>query len=89
MPFYRFVLWVILSLFTISSVNGQEDSVLYARDSAFVTETDPTTDFFQHGERIPASSKTLLSTKSGKIIRLQTWLKDQDMQYSDHTLASG
>lgn len=87
MPFYRFVLWVILSLFTISSVNGQEDSVLYARDSAFVTETDPTTDFFQHGERIPASSKTLLSTKSGKIIRLQTWLKDQDMQYSDHTLA--
>lgn len=75
------------SIVLFTSLQAQEDSVRYTKDSAIVTETDPTTDFFQHGERITFSTKTLLITKTGKIIRLQAWLKDQDMRYSDHTLA--
>lgn len=87
MKLIRPILPFFFSMLIFSTVQAQEDSVRYAKDSAIVTDTDPTTDFFQHGERIPASTKTLLITKAGKIIRLQTWLKDQDMRYADHTLA--
>ena len=87
MSLSRNLLPVIFSILVFSTAQAQEDSVRYARDSAMEVVTDPTTAFFQSGQRIPATVKTTLITKSKKIITLAAWLKSEDMTYSDHTLA--
>ncbi|MEO7394457.1 MAG: hypothetical protein ABIU11_05895 [Chitinophagaceae bacterium] len=83
----RKILPVVFCLLFLSAAQAQEDSVLYAKDSVIEMDPDPTTAFFQSGKRIPPSVKTTLLTKSKKIITLVTWLKSDEMKYSDHTLA--
>lgn len=87
MNLFRNLLPGIFLILFFSSAKAQEDSVLYAKDSIIEMDPDPTTAFFQSGERILPSVKTTLLTKSKKILTMSTWVKSQDMKYSDHTLA--
>ena len=74
------------SLFVSSQLNAQTDSVMYQRDSAVLIDTDPTTQFFQQGERVTNPGKVLLITKTKKTVKLSSFLKTEEMAYSDHTL---
>jgi hypothetical protein len=77
-----------LTFFSFSQLNAQEtDSVMYQRDSAIDISADPTTNFFQLGERVKAPDKIILITKARKTIKLSSFLKTEEMTYSDHTLA--
>ena len=76
---------IFLLLFS-SLVQAQEDSVLYQRDSVIESE-DPTTHFFQTGEKIGNPAKTIVITKSKKTVSLALLLKAKEMTYPEHTLA--
>ena len=69
------------------TAKAQQDTVLYQRDSAIIIDADPTTVFFQQGERVTKPGKTLLILTSQKTITLAAWLKSNTKQYSDNTLA--
>jgi len=68
------------------SVQAQDDSVQYQPDM-LLQEDDPTTHFFNAGEKLPNASKVLLVTKAKRTITLTAFLKSADMSYADHTLA--
>ena len=85
---FRYSTLFIFSILFFSSVNAQEDTtVRFARDSAIIPETDATTLFFQTNERIANPDKIILITKAKRTISLANLLKDQDMNYADHTLS--
>lgn len=69
------------------------DTVLYARDSVIELEPDPTTIFFQQGEKTKTPGKVILVTKSRKTISLANFLKSMVADvadsplYTDHAFA--
>ncbi len=81
----------VFGLLVLKATNVQAQEVvdtvrLHAKDSALPMPTDPTTDFFQQGEKLNSTDKVLLILKSKKTIRLSSFLKTPDMQFSDHVL---
>ena len=63
----RGILLLMLSAITSLIVQAQEtDSVLYQRDSVVELNLDPTTNFFQNGEKASAPGKIVVITKTGK-----------------------
>lgn len=75
---------------SIASTQAQEvvDSIKFnAKDSALPMPTDPTTDFFQQGEKIKATDKVSLIMLNKKATKLAAFLKSPDMQFADHVLS--
>jgi len=78
-----------------SSVQAQviTDSVMYQRDSVIEPEPDPTTQFFQAGEKTKTPEKIMLVTKLKKTISLQRFLislsggQADAPVYTDHAFA--
>lgn len=67
-----------ISLVSFLNLKAQvEDSafVMYQKDSAIIPETDPTTLFFQEGEKTTIPDKILIVTKSRKTLPLTKLLK--------------
>lgn len=89
--FFRFsVSFFVLLVLNTCMVAAQEvvDTIKFqAKDSALPLPADPTTEFFQQGEKIKATDKVLLVLKNKKTIRLNTFLKTADRQFADHVLA--
>lgn len=87
MKIFRVLLIVIFLFFIGSTIQAQEDSVRHTKDSVIEIATDPTTLFFQSGERISTPAKTILITAAKKTISLAALQKNENMMMSDHTLA--
>lgn len=65
------------SLFAVHSSRAQNDSVMYQRDSAVVTEEQDCYDrFFAAAEKPSMPGKTLLVQKNGKITTLAAWIRN-------------
>src|SRR5690606_18464410 len=69
------------------------DTVFYARDSVIELEPDPTTIFFQQGEKTKTPKNIVLITKERKTITLANFFKTlvadetDSPLYSDHAFA--
>ena len=74
-------------LLPFQKIEAQLDTVMHQVDGIIEVETDPTTAFFQSGEKIKLPAKTILITKTKKTITLAAFLKNDDMMYSDNVLA--
>lgn len=84
----KVIFLLIMSVVSCQVLKAQEtDSVLYQRDSVIELNDDPTTSFFQSGEKPANPSKVLLVTKAQKTISLSALLKTERMAYPDYTLA--
>jgi len=59
--------------------NAQDDTVLFQQDSAIELNTDPTTNFFQNGEKTKSPDKILVTIKSGKTLSLARLLEAIDL----------
>src|SRR4030095_3744687 len=70
---------VLVCLFNCFKAVAQEDSVMYARDSAVVT--DCTMGFFARSE-IPSKQKIKLITKAGKVVSMTSFFTSNE--FSDN-----
>ena len=76
----RGVFLLILLVITGFIAAAQEtDSVLFQRDSVVELNVDPTTIFFQNGEKAPDPGKIIVITKTGKAVTLTNLLKSMDL----------
>lgn len=64
-----------------------DTTALYQRDSAVEQAPDPTTLFFQQGEKLTNTRAVTLVLRNGKIQRLEQLLKSEDYQFGDHVLS--
>jgi hypothetical protein len=87
MKIYSTIAALFFLLCPFLKIEAQQDSVMYVKDSVIEVETDPTTSFFQSGEKVKLPAKTILITKAKKTITLAAFLKNEDMMYSDNVLA--
>ena len=78
---------------TIQAQVTEGDTLLFQRDSVIELEPDPTTIFFQQGEKTKTPGKVMLVTKSRKAISLANFLKSMVADvtdfplYTDHAFA--
>lgn len=56
-------------------------------DSTLVPETDPTTLFFQQGQKAVDQAKLLVVNKAGKTVSLKKFIETELSEYADHVLA--
>ncbi len=71
---------------TIQAQVTEGDTLLFQRDSVIELEPDPTTIFFQQGEKTKTPGKVILVTKSRKAISLANFLKSMVADVTDFPL---
>ncbi len=78
---------------TIQAQVTESDTLLFQRDSVIELDPDPTTIFFQEGEKTKTPGKVMLVTKSRKAVSLANFLKSMVADvtdfplYTDHVFA--
>lgn len=78
---------------TIQAQVTESDTLLFQRDSVIELDPDPTTIFFQEGEKTKTPGKVMLVTKSRKAVSLANFLKTMVADvtdfplYTDHVFA--
>ncbi len=85
MYLYKKITVLCLCVIITISLQAQTDSVLYARDSAIVPETNKTILFFQQVEKTVTPKKIILVTKTRKTIDLDSYIKKLGV-YAEHGL---
>ncbi len=76
---------LMLNVFLLKAQEVVDTSRFNATDTS--KPTDPTTDFFQQGEKITATDKVSLVMLNKRMIKLGSFLKSAAMENADHVLA--
>lgn len=87
------IVFFLFLLFFSFSIKAQIDTILHPKDSVIEIEPDPTTVFFQEGEKTRNPSKVILVTKNKKTISLAGFIRSLVVDvslmplYADHAFA--